>query len=110
MATVSLNWGDVSISGGAQIRRCEIDARKDGDALVMEVYGVERAAASAAGLAGLPPARDYSVTAYYWLADRQSRIPLYDEAEGLRNLEDAQEALARWYAAHAPALLAALAG
>ena len=106
MATVSLNWGDVSISGGAQIRRCEIDARKDGDALVMEVYGVERAA----GLARLGMAREYSVTAYYWLADRQSRIPLYDEAEGLRDLEDAQEALARRYAANAPALLAALAG
>ena len=98
MATVELNWRNSSITGGAKIHRCEIKARKAGDALVMEVYDMGRA------VIGL-----YNVTAYYWSEGGQLRIPLYDD-QGFRSLDDAKEALAQWYLANAPALLVTLAG
>ena len=38
MATVELYWQKVSIGGVDEIHSCEIKARKDGDALAMEVH------------------------------------------------------------------------
>ena len=97
MATVELNWRNASITGSAKIHRCEIKARKAGDALVMEVYDTGRAVI-----------RHYNVTAYYWLEGGQLRIPLYDD-EGLLSLERAQAALTQWYLDNAPTLLVTLA-
>ena len=98
MATVKLEWWEFSATEGHTIHQCEIEARKDGESLVMEVYD--------RGPAGV---RHFSTTAYYWVEDRQRRIPLYDD-EGFGGLIEAQEALAQWYLENAPTLLVTLAG
>ena len=81
MAKVELYWQKFSATGGGAIHRCEVKARKDGEALVIEMYDRGRAVV-----------RQYNVAAYYWLEDSQRGIPLYDE-EGFRVLDDARTAL-----------------
>lgn len=98
MATVKLEWRKSSMARGAATYRCKLEARKDGHALVMEVYD-----------RGPAVVRHFSTTAYYWVEDRQRRIPLYDD-EGFGGLIEAQEALAQWYLRNAPTLLVTLAG
>lgn len=98
MATVDLYWQESRTAGGGATHNCELKARKDGDALIMEARDRGRAIV-----------RLYEATAYYRLGDRQHRIPLYDN-EGFRSLDDAKEALAQWYVNHAPTLLMTLAG
>lgn len=99
MATVKLDWNKPSTNGRDFSHRCEIKARKGGGTLVMEVLE----------WSGMKP-RAVSVSAYYRLEDGPRRIPLYDEDQGVRNLDDAKEALAQWYLANAPTLLVTLAG
>ena len=98
MATVKLGWWEFSAADGHTIHQCEIEARNDVDALVMEVHD-----------RGPAVIRLYNVTAFYRFEDGQRRIPLYDD-EGFRGLDDAQEALTQWYLENAPTLLVTLAG
>lgn len=81
MAKVELYWQRFSTTGGGAIHPCEVKARRDRDALVLEVYD-----------RGREVDRQYNVSAHYWLEDSQRGIPFYDE-EGLRGLDDARTAL-----------------
>ena len=99
MATVKLDWNKPSTKGRDFSHRCEFKARNGGGTLVLEVLE----------WGGMKP-RALSVSAYYRLEGRLGRIPLYDDDLGVRRLNDAKEALAQWYLANAPALLATLAG
>jgi len=82
MATVQLYWQKFYTTGDGAIHRCEVKARKEGDALVMEVYDRGGAVLS-----------QFNVSAYYRFEDSQRRIPLYDD-EGFGGVAGAQEALA----------------
>ncbi len=99
MATVKLDWQELSTEHDGPMYRCEIKARNAADALFMEVHVVA---------AWLVLAK-INASAYYWLEDDQRRIPLYDEEE-FGSRDAAKEALTQWYLANAPALLATLAG
>ena len=104
MAKVKLDWQRFSRIGGGAIHRCEIRARNDVDALLMEVHDRGRAVS-----------RECSVTAYFRFDESQNIIqlnnviPLYDD-EGFRSPDDAKAALSEWYANNAPTLLITLAG
>jgi len=104
MATVSLEWQEFPTTGRGAIHRCEIRARNDADALLMEVHD-----------RGPALRRECSVTAYFQFDESRNVIqlgnviPLYDD-EGFSDPDDAKEALAEWYANHAPTLLMTLAG
>jgi len=97
MATVKLDWRESDSGRARGVHRCEIRARNDKGALFMEVHDI-----------GWVVFKEFSVTAYYSIAGRGSGIPLYDD-EGFEKLDDAKEALAAWYANHAPTLLMTLA-
>ncbi len=96
MATVELEWRESSMDRGVETHRCELEARRDGESLVMEAHDWGRAIF-----------RHVSATVYYWVEDSQRRIPLYDD-EGFGDLDDAKEALAEWYLQNAPTLLVTL--
>lgn len=82
MAKVKLDWKEFPTTGrGGTIHRCEVRARSGEDGLLMEVHD-----------RGPALIRKYDVSAFYWLAERERRIPLYDELE-FRSLGDAREAL-----------------
>ena len=103
MAKVKLDWRRFPRIGGGAIHRCEIKARNDADALLMEVHDRGR------GERG-----ECSVTAYFQFDESRNvilidnAIPLYDD-EGFSDSDEAKEALAQWYANHAPTLLITLA-
>ena len=103
MAKVILGWWDFSAADGSTIHQCEIEARNGEDALVMEVHD-----------RGPALRRECSVTAFFRFDEsrnviqRDNVIPLYDD-EGFSDPDDAKEALAEWYANHAPTLLVTLA-
>ena len=98
MATVKLDWWEFSAAEGHTIHQCELEARNDVDALVMEVH--ERVRKGGKGS---------SITAYFRFADSQRGIPLFDD-EGFDSLREARRALTQWYLENAPTLLVTLAG
>ena len=99
MATVKLDWQQVSTDDPGLNHRCEFKARNGGGALVMNVrkWGVGSVTAITA-------------SAYYWLEVDQRRIPLYDDENWSDRLDDAKKALEQWYSDNAPTLLLTLAG
>ncbi len=104
MAKVKLDWRRFPRVVVVAVHRCEIKARNDADALLMEVHDRGRGVR-----------RECSVTAYFQFDESQNvilidnAIPLYDD-ERFDSVDDAKEALAEWYANHAPTLLITLAG